>query len=55
MTSIEKQNNDNQIEIEAVVDNKQQTPVITFVEGLSGTLYRNESCGNGIPDKLLCD
>ena len=59
MTSIEKQNITKEIKFPAsavITDEKQKNPVvITLVEGQSGTLYRNESCGNGIPDKLLCD
>jgi hypothetical protein len=61
MSSIEKQSKEIQTElnkssddIETVIDKEQEIPiVITLVQGQSGTLYRNQSSGNGIPDKLL--
>ena len=57
MTSIEKQITIEELkfsEVSADSNKKTENPVvITLVQGQSGTLYRNQSDGNDIPDKLL--
>jgi len=57
MTSIEKQNIPEEIKLPkspVVNDERSETPIIiTLVQGQSGTLYRSQSSGNGVPDKLL--
>lgn len=60
MSSIERQNNEIQTElvncqnnVKDINDDTQSAPIITTVEGGSGTLYQNISFGNDIPNKLV--